>query len=238
MPKTEKPNDISGVGENATEQRIVEQIFQAVADQRLRPGTKLSEASLCEAFGVGRMHVRRSLLILASREIVEIISNRGAYIASPTEKQSRDVFEARQALEPSVIKLAVERANAQDIERLQKHLEKEHAAHDNDNRQDAIRLSGAFHIMLAEIAGNDVMTRTVTELIARSSLILSVYGSPGVSSCRDDDHNALVEAFKEKNSARAVSLMTAHLNKILDHINLNVAVDEQIDFNSLFSSSN
>jgi hypothetical protein len=35
------------------EEEIVERIFEAIIDQRLPPGTKLSEAALCEAFGVG-----------------------------------------------------------------------------------------------------------------------------------------------------------------------------------------
>ena len=237
MQKLDSTTKIAEDSEQATEEKIVERIFEAVVDQRLQPGTKLSEAALCEAFDVGRMHVRRALLLLASREVVEIISNRGAYIASPSEKQSRDVFEARLAIEPSVIKLAVERADAKDIARLETHLEKEHAAHDSGNRHDAIRLSGTFHIMLAEIADNDVMLRTIKELVARSSLIISVFGAPGVSSCRDDDHNELLNAFSNQNKELAESLMVTHLNKILNHINLDSLKEESVDFVSLFSEN-
>jgi len=78
-----------------TEATIVERIYEAVIDQRLSPGTKLPEGALCEAFGVGRMHIRRALLVLANREVVELKTNRGAFVAQPTAKQARDVFEAR-----------------------------------------------------------------------------------------------------------------------------------------------
>ena len=81
--------------EELDEEEIVERIFEAIIDQRLPPGTKLSEASLCEAFGVGRMRVRRSLLLLSSREVVSLQPNRGAYVASPSSEQAREVFEAR-----------------------------------------------------------------------------------------------------------------------------------------------
>ena len=64
------------------ESDIVERIFDAVIEQRLPPGTKLSESALCDAFGVGRMRIRRSLLLLASREVVELHANRGAFVAS------------------------------------------------------------------------------------------------------------------------------------------------------------
>ena len=51
------------------EEIIVDRIFEAVVEQRLPAGTKLSESALCDAFGVGRMRIRRALLHLASREI-------------------------------------------------------------------------------------------------------------------------------------------------------------------------
>ena len=75
------------------EEEIVERIFEAIIDQRLPPGTKLSEAALCEAFGVGRMRIRHSLLLLSSREVVDLLPNRGAFVASPSAEQAREVFE-------------------------------------------------------------------------------------------------------------------------------------------------
>ncbi len=219
------------------EAQIVERIFEAVVDQRLRPGTKLSEAALCDAFNVGRMHIRRSLVILASRGVVEIISNRGAYIASPNEKEARDVFEARLAIEPSVVKLAVRRATPADIKKLKKHLMLEHAAHESGNRKDAIRFSGLFHIMLAEIADNSVMLGTMKELVARASLIIGIYGAPGFSSCRDDDHEELIDTFTKGEEELAASLMYAHLNKILNNIDLEQTNSPTEDLNSIFNGT-
>jgi DNA-binding transcriptional regulator YhcF (GntR family) len=95
--------------EDAQEAHIVERIYEAVIDQRLAPGAKLSEASLCTAFGVGRMRIRRCLLILASREVVELQPNRGAYVAQPSAQQAREIFEARLAIEPSLARLAAAR---------------------------------------------------------------------------------------------------------------------------------
>ena len=91
---------------DVVEEGIVERIFAAVVEQRLPAGTKLSESALCEAFGVGRMHIRRSLLLLSSRGIVDLQPNRGAYVASPTAHQAREVFEARLTLEPTIARLA------------------------------------------------------------------------------------------------------------------------------------
>ena len=222
-------------GDEVAEEDIVERIFEAVVEQRLPPGTKLSESALCEAFGVGRMRIRRSLLLLSSREVVELHANRGAYVASPTAKQAREVFEARLTLEPTIARLAVERATDTDIANLSVHLKMEHDAHHNDSRHEAIRLSGQFHILLAQIASNAVMLRMMKELVTRTSLIIGIFGAPSVANCRDDDHELILSAFKSREGQAAADLMTDHLREIESTLNLGNKNSGAVDLMSLFS---
>ena len=219
-----------------TEEAIVDRIFQAVIEQRLPPGTKLSESALCKAFGVGRMRIRRSLLLLSSRQVVDLQSNRGAYIASPTAQQAREVFEARCSIEPSVIRLAVQRATPVDIDKLAAHLEREHRALEEGNRKDAIRLSGEFHVRLAETAGNAIMTRMVRELVTRTSLILALYGSPETASCDDDHHDKLLNAMRVRNEEAAADTMTVHLNEIAVQLDLSAERPNGLDIVSILKT--
>lgn len=216
------------------EEDIVQRIFDAVVEQRLPPGTKLSESALCEAFGVGRMRIRRALLLLASREVVDLQVNRGAFVASPTPQQAREVFEARLTLEPTIARLAVERASAEDIENLTAHLVKEHAAHHEHSRQEAIRLSGQFHLLLAQIAANSVMLRMMKELVTRTSLIIGIFGAPSVANCRDDDHERILHAFKARDGQAAADLMTEHLRVIEGGLELGTQKGGAVDLIDLF----
>ncbi|MBN8630562.1 MAG: GntR family transcriptional regulator [Rhodobacterales bacterium] len=216
------------------EEEIVERIFEAIIDQRLPPGTKLSEAALCEAFGVGRMRIRQSLLLLASREVVDLLPNRGAFVASPTAEQAREVFEARLMIEPNVARLAVERASDANLTMLEQHLRLEHDAHHGNKRRDAIRLSGQFHVLLAEIAGNTVALRMVKELVTRTSLIIGIFGSPGVSNCRDEDHDEIFGAFRTRDRDLAARLMVDHLRYIQTHIELSGMADGTSDLVAIF----
>jgi DNA-binding GntR family transcriptional regulator len=227
-------DDVSLVDEIA-EEDIVERIFEAVVEQRLPPGTKLSESALCEAFGVGRMRIRRALLLLSSREVVDLQANRGAYVASPTPKQAREVFEARLTMEPTIARLAVERATAADIENLSNHLKMEHAAHHEDSRNEAIRLSGQFHLLLAQIAANSVMLRMMKELVTRTSLIIGIFGAPSVANCRQDDHEQILNAFKARDGQAAADLMTQHLRVIEGSLELSSKTGGPIDLVDLFA---
>jgi DNA-binding GntR family transcriptional regulator len=221
-------------GEELGEEEIVDRIFEAIIDQRLPPGTKLSEAALCEAFGVGRMRIRQSLLLLASREVVELLPNRGAFVASPSAEQAREVFEARLMIEPNVSRLAAERATEDDLLMLERHLRFEHEAHTGSKRRDAIRLSGQFHVLLAEISGNSVTLRMVRELVTRTSLIISIFGSPGVSNCRDEDHDEIFAAFHSRDGERASRLMVDHLRHIEGHLELSGRAEGASDLIAIF----
>ncbi len=216
------------------EEEIVERIFEAIIDQRLPPGTKLSEAALCEAFNVGRMRIRQSLLLLASREVVDLLPNRGAFVASPTAEQAREVFEARLMIEPNVARLAAERATDDNLRTLEQHLKLEHVAHHGSKRRDAIRLSGQFHVLLAEIAANTVTLRMVKELVTRTSLIIGIFGSPGVSNCRDEDHDEIFAAFRTRDGDDAARLMTDHLRHIQEHLELNGPAEAASDLVAIF----
>lgn len=211
------------------EEGIVDRIYEAIIEQRLPPGTKLSEASLCDVFGVGRMRVRRSLLLLASRGVVDLQSNRGAYVARPTMSQALQVFEARRTIEPNVARLAARRATESDIRGLAGHIETEADARRQGDRHLAIRLSGQFHVMLARVARNEVMERMVKELVTRTSLIIGMYGAPGTRNCHDDEHGEILQALRNMNSDVAASLMDQHLRHIERQVDLTSERKPQVD---------
>ncbi len=235
MPLTDMQSGKAAPSEEIIEESIVERIFEAVVEQRLPPGAKLSESALCEAFGVGRMRIRRALLLLASREVVELHAHRGAFVASPTAEQAREVFEARLAIEPTIARLAVERASDAGIAALAAHLEMEGDATRNSRRRDAIRLSGQFHMMMARTAANSVMLRMMKELVTRTSLIIGIFGAPGVANCRDDDHARIVEALRAGDGQAAADLMATHLRNIESHLDLGARPSSPVDLVALFA---
>ena len=87
-------------GRSGTQDDIVyAHIFEAILEQRLAPGTKLSEEALGEIFGVSRTIIRRALSRLAHESVVLLRPNRGAVVASPSVEEARQVFMARRLVE-------------------------------------------------------------------------------------------------------------------------------------------
>jgi DNA-binding GntR family transcriptional regulator len=198
-------------GTGMVDQKIYDSVLKAVVSQRLPPGTKLTEASLCELFSVSRTIVRKAIQRLAHDHILELRPNRGAIIAQPTPQETREIFAARRAIEAAIVPMAVENATPSQITRLRQIVREEHAAFHAGDYAKWIRLGGEFHIMMSEAAGNAVLTRFLRELVSRCSLIIALYQVPGTTSCPNDEHEQLIDAIAAGDTVRAVEMMERHL---------------------------
>ena len=225
MPGTIEMLSPLDAGENRTgsASRIYSELYVAILDHRLPPGTKLAEDALGEVFGVSRTIVRKALQQLAHEGVVEMRPNRGARVARPTVEEARDIFATRRILEHAVLEALVERIEESHIAKLRELVRRERAAYRDGDRQTWIRLSGEFHLRLAEIAGNAVVTDFLRELVSRTSLIIALYERPGTAACSFDEHDALIDALVDKDLAEADSLMKAHLQVCEDKLNLDDA---------------
>jgi DNA-binding GntR family transcriptional regulator len=208
-------------GLSDVDKKIYDSVFNAVMNQRLPPGTKLTEAHFCELFNVSRTIVRKALQRLAYDHIVVIKPNHGATVASPTPQETREIFTARRGVEAAIMPLAIARASKAQIGVLRKLAKDEHAAFESGDRANWISLGGAFHIALAELAGNSVLKRFLNELVSRCSLIIALYELPGNVACSHDEHDRLIDVIASRNVEQAVKMMEQHLLAIEGKLNLN-----------------
>lgn len=196
---------------------IRDQLRDAIIDRRLAPGTKLNEAEVGELFDVSRTVVRAALQMLSFEGLVRTERNRGAFVANPTPEEARQVFESRRLIEPALAIAAAERITPADVARLRGQLDAEskllgeRGAH---IRRAEIRSSGDFHLLLADIAGNAILQRFMEELVARSSLVIALYGRTGASSCGHSDHEQILAALIDGDGARAGKLAVHHIDHI------------------------
>lgn len=184
---------------------------QAIMEHALTPGTKLPEDPLAEQFDISRTLVRTALARLASEGLIEIGNKRTATVAQPSLDEARAVFEVRRCLEAEVVRLACERWQIGWRAPLEAHVRAEQAAAKAGQANVSIRLAGEFHIQLAQLSGNPLLTRYLSEVTTRCSLILAVYGRPHSSDCAITEHFALIDAMAAGDSVTAVRLMAEHL---------------------------
>lgn len=192
--------------------RLYREVFDAVIDQRLRPGVKLTEAVLCDAFSCSRSTVRSALALLEHDRIVELLPNRGAYIAQPSILETRNVFEARRIVEGSILeKLLILPNLLVQLEQLGQIVVQERAAFERQDRVSWIRLSNAFHVQLVRLAENNVLTEWMNSLCLRTALIIALYDRPGQSICSFDEHEQILTLLARKDRDGVLLAMQQHL---------------------------
>ncbi|MBW6417840.1 GntR family transcriptional regulator [Celeribacter sp. PS-C1] len=200
--------------------RVAQSLAIAIHEHRLSPGMKLSEDEVGEIYGVSRTVVRAALQELAHDRLVELKRNRGAFVAQPSVKEAREVFEARSLLEPRTAKSAAERATPEDIKILQKHIDAEHAALHAGDTGRALHLSGKFHVEIARIADQFTVAEFIAQLVSRSSLIIALYWQRRTALCESHAHDALIKALARHDGAAAEELMQHHLLDLLTSLDL------------------
>lgn len=192
---------------------------KAIIEQALKPGMRLPEDTVGEQFGVSRTIVRHALVRLEHEGLVVTRRNRGAFVAEPSRDEAQHVFEVRRCLENDVIRLLCQRIPASGYERLEAHVRQEEAVRGRDGPV-SIRLAGEFHILLAELTGNPVLTRYVSEVVLRCSLIMSLYARSHSSDCAVDEHSQIIDAIRAGDAMRAIDIMEHHLGAVAERAEL------------------
>jgi DNA-binding GntR family transcriptional regulator len=208
---------------------IFDRILHAVQEHRLPPGTKLVEDRLAELFETSRAQVRDVLARLADEGVVTTVPNRGAFIASPAAEETREVFEARRLIEPALVRRFIAQRNTEAVERLRALVADEEQARTRQDRPAMVRLSGEFHIRLAEYAGNRMLARSMRGLATLTCLAIFLYDAPHSTACREDEHELLLAAIARRRADRAAELMLEHLNHIEASLDLKTPPDDAVD---------
>lgn len=222
---------------------MYERMVSAILDHRLPPGTKLVEDKLAAAFGVSRTRVRPVLVRLANEQVVTLTPHRGAAIAQPSPQEALEVFEARRLLEPRLVELFVAQASDAEVAALHTCIDNEEAARLGGDMRRAIRLSGDFHLHIAQAAGHQTLGRILRELVSRTSLILMTY-SPSharereaATACGCQEHRTLVEAIRLRDPKEAARRMVAHLLRIESQLEFAPPASEVPDLVSLLGKT-
>jgi DNA-binding GntR family transcriptional regulator len=211
--RTSPPRHAPRRGRVATS-HILEHIARAVAEHRLPPGTRLAEETLGEHFGVSRTKIRQALFQLARDKLVTLVPGRGAFVAEPSVREARELFEARRIIERALVERAARVATADSLARLHDHLERERRAIQANDGRARNRLLGEFHVLIAEMAGNAVLTDMLGELLSRTSLVTLLYQPMRAASKSWEEHCDVVEAVERQDAGRAVALMLSHIDNV------------------------
>lgn len=201
----------AGTADSGATRLIVEAITAAIVEHRLLPGAKLTEQKIAGIYGVSRTIVRQALFQLARDHLVNLEPARGAFVATPSVEEARQVFAVRRHLEQYLVAQFGDKARPADFRALREHMRREQTVVRHVDVKGRTRLLGDFHVLMAERIGCTVLAQILSELISRCALITLMYQSSRAAQLSSDEHLAILQALEARDVARAQALMESHL---------------------------
>ncbi|MGY3641651.1 GntR family transcriptional regulator [Pseudomonas sp. PK-RTE-24] len=195
-------------------EELYPRLFDAILEQRIDEDSRFTEDSLQAMFGAGRADVRRVLTQLSHEQIVVLRANHRPRVAAPDRELIRQTLHARRLAENTLVRLACQRPQPDDLKCLRTLIEREKRAIEQDRRGAAIRLSGEFHLQLARMAGNVPLAHFLRSLVPLTSLAIARSQGSTRSCCAWQEHLALVEVVERGDAAKAEGLMNRHLDHL------------------------
>jgi GntR family transcriptional repressor for pyruvate dehydrogenase complex len=207
-------------------QQIADQIRELIDRSGFEAGTRLpAERDLALQLGVSRPSLREALIALDVEGRVEVRSGSGVYVSAlkpgPTPVRTAamgespsQLMEARSVIEGELVTLACARSTSQPLTRLREILKDMEAA--IEHRRSKVDLDREFHMTLAEMSGNAVLSRLVGELFDErhspiSAKIRSRFENTRTWKLALAEHEAILRAVETRDPIAAQAAMRAHL---------------------------
>ena len=186
-------------------------------------GSRLVETSLASQMKVSRTPVREALHKLALEGLLYSIPRAGYIVEEMSDHDIQDLFTTRTAIEQIVVKWAVEKITPQELELLEKNLERTAEVIKSGETKMMMTLDNEFHQIIYKAARSKTLFKISQTLSDHTfKFRQACIHIPDIAQRAKEGHCEIYKALKSQDSQKAEMAVEAHLNivkkDILDHL--------------------
>jgi GntR family transcriptional repressor for pyruvate dehydrogenase complex len=238
--------EVKPIKKVSTAAKVFESLYDMIAGGKIQRGQKLpSQEDLARQFGVSRNTLREAMNQLYAMGLLSSRQGIGTVVESPNPEgylsslsghflldplSVREFIEARICIERTAVRLAVARAGKREIKHLQRILDDQKLAFENNDAEEFTRQDAAFHMALTQLSGNRVLMKflqTIQDMLHR--FIGEVVHLQGAISDAMDFHMRMTEAIAAKDAGLAEREMVSHLFDVVRRIESNLKIDLNLE---------
>ncbi len=229
---TVNSHDFRAVRKSRISEEIIEQVRDLIVSGQMKPGDRLpAERELAQQLNVGRSTVREAIRVMESMGLLTVRAGEGTFLVASTGETHADsvtkafllswdnqhnFFEVRRVIEPDLAALAARRATPEQIEKMRALLAEQEA--EIRRGGNGMKADTAFHDLLAEASGNEVLVRIMDGLMDRlhetRESSLRTAGRPAQSLRQ---HRRILAAIEARDPKAAEKRMVEHL-RIMENL--------------------
>jgi DNA-binding GntR family transcriptional regulator len=185
-------------------ERIAQHLRARIASGSVKPNQRLTELELTRQYDVSRVPLREAFRILATEGLISLAPHRGATVIPLSEKELRELFGARSAIEEFAARTLAGNPTApvvQELRALNRNMKAavsklDFAAYERDNF--------LFHDTLVKACGNDLLASYYAQVktrFRRYQVVLAVVSKSVGASIKEHDRVVLAIAKGEADAA-------------------------------------
>ena len=193
-------------------EQVASRLRDMIIEGDLKPGERLRFSDLSEKLEVSLTPVREALKILAEEQLVELTPNRPTRVAPITAQDTRALFEVIAGIEALAAELAASRITPDELEHLETLHSKMRNHHVGDSRAAYFALNREIHDLVAEYAGNPILTHLRSKLALRAERVRFFALREGSRRCEAmQEHEDLMNALRNRSPEDARRTWRKHL---------------------------
>lgn len=208
----------------------IEQIVTLVRDGKLPAGAKLpAERQLMNMLSVSRTSLREAIRTLETMGVLRVVPGRGTYVREDAVSSHAEdwyawlmghrlevvqILEMHEALEVKVAELAAARVTPEHVAALEQQLEAMRRAADDDDHEALVDADAAFHRIVREASGNEVIARLLSDLEGTvDSARHALMSLPSRVQRVIPDHEAILNGIRAGDAEMASACTLAHIRR-------------------------
>jgi DNA-binding GntR family transcriptional regulator len=209
-----------GANHENLDHKVYSILKDMIIERKLLPGQKIPQEKLARDLGISRTPLISALKFLEQEKLVESIPRRGFFVRLFSKEEMVYIFELREVLEGLAARRAATKVTNSQIVELNSFFQ--HFANQKtiSDYKGYAREDRRFHNFVIDVGAKEFLKSILltTNIISFSYQVLHSEGLVRPPNETIQEHLAVIEAIKEKNSEAAEDLMRQHFKKSLMYI--------------------
>ena len=191
-----------------------------IIERKLLPGQKIPQEKLARDLGISRTPLISALKFLEQEKLVESVPRRAFFVRLLSKEEKVLIFELCEVLEGLAARRAASKITDSQILKLDGFFQNFVKQENISNYKGYAREDRRFHNFVIDIGAKEFLKSILltTNIISFSYQVLHSEGLVRPPNETIQEHLAVIEAIKEKNSETAEDLMRQHFKKSLAHL--------------------
>lgn len=204
----------NGINKTVLSDQVKQYILDAIERGELRPGERLVESQLARQLRISQAPVREAIRDLVSSGFLEREPHKGTMVRLLTDKDMQEIYSVRAVLDALAAEEATPRITDEDLQELQRTVEKMLQMAQAGDYLAAARYDWQFHIQIVALSGNSLLRRIYDNLQLGQYILITMRRSSISLEQLAARHQVVIEALATRDPAIARRAMLQHIMEL------------------------